>query len=208
MPGSMLVIGLTGGIGTGKTEVSKILEELGAEVIHADILGHEVYRAGTEAWHEVVEAFGEGVLGPTGEVERRKLGAIVFGKPEALQRLNAITHPRIRKMLEERIEGLRRRGKRVVVVEAALLVEANWTPLVDEVWVTATPQDQVIGRLRGRDGLQEADVLARIGSQMVQGHRVERADVVIDNAGSLAELREQVEAIWRRRVLVHRESLS
>ena len=124
----MYVIGVTGGIGTGKTEVSKILECLGADVINADLVGHEAYEPDTEGWREVVEAFGEGILTAGGEVDRKKLGAIVFNNPGDLERLNAIMHPRIYRMIEERIETLGRGGRDIVVVEAALLLEANWTP--------------------------------------------------------------------------------
>ena len=131
----MIVIGLTGGIGTGKSQVATILQDMGVEVINADVLGHQVYEPRTEGWREVVEAFGKDVLTPTGEVDRKKLGATVFSDPEALGRLNAIMHPRIYQMVEERLEGLKDEGRQVVVVEAALLVEANWVSLVDEVFI-------------------------------------------------------------------------
>ena len=153
----MFVIGLTGGIGTGKTQALRFLEERGAAVVNADILGHEAYEPNTKAWQEVVNSFGEEVLAPTGEVDRKKLGKIVFNDAEALGRLNAIMRPRIHEMVAERIGKLGEEGRGVVVVEAALLLEANWTPLVDEVWVTAAPEEQVLQRLRiqrrhGREG--------------------------------------------------------
>ena len=204
----MLVIGLTGGIGTGKTQVSKILQELGAEVIDADLLGHQVYRPRSEAWREVVEAFGDGVLASDGEVDRKKLGAIVFNDPDAQERLNAITHPRIYRMLEERIERLRVEGAQVVVVEVVLLLEANWTALFDQIWVTTSTEEQVLRRLGKRDGLDESSIRARIRSQMPQNERVKRADVVIDNRGSPSQLRDRVQELWSDRALALKERMA
>ena len=202
----MFVIGLTGGIGTGKTQVSRILEEIGAEVVSADLVGHEAYRPHTEAWREVVRAFGEQVLTPSGEVDRKKLGVIVFNDSEALKRLNAIMHPRLYKMLEERIKELCGKGRDVVVVEAALFLEANWAPLVNEVWVTVSPEDEVVRRLQARDQTDEEAVRARIRSQMPQADRARCADVVIENNGSLAELRDRIQGLWNSRVLARKES--
>jgi dephospho-CoA kinase len=202
----MFVIGLTGGIGTGKSQVSRILEDLGAVIINADLLGHEVYMPGSEGWREVKEAFGEGVIAPGGEVDRRQLGAIVFNDPEALRRLNAITHPRIFKLTEERLQSLGGQDIGVAVVEAALLIEANWISLADEVWVTTSPEEQVIQRLRARNNLDEAAIRTRIRSQMPQAERVKHADAVIDNSGSLEDLRAQIQKLWNSRVLARKES--
>ncbi|MCI0438627.1 MAG: dephospho-CoA kinase [Chloroflexi bacterium] len=202
----MFVIGLTGGIGTGKTQVSKILQELGATVINADLLGHEVYRPHTEGWQEVVESFGEGVLAPGGEVDRRKLGAIVFSDAEALKRLNAITHPRIFRLAQERLAEIERQGREVAVVEAALLIEANWTSIADEVWVVISDEDAVVQRLKSRNSMDESAIRARIRSQMPQEERVSHADVIIDNSGTLEDLRGQVEKLWNRRVIARKES--
>ena len=204
----MLVIGLTGGIGTGKTQVSKILQELGADVIDADLLGHQVYRPRSEAWCEVVEAFGDGVLASDGEVDRKKLGAIVFNDPDAQERLDAITHPRIYRMLEERIERLRVEGTQVVVVEVVLLLEANWTALFDQIWVTTSTEEQVLRRLGKRDGLDESSIRARIRSQMPQDERVKRADVVIDNRGSPSQLRDRVQELWSDRASALKERMA
>ena len=108
----MLVIGLTGGIGTGKSEVTRLLQALGAIVINADRVGHEAYNPGSESWHQVIEAFGDDVLQPDGEIDRRKLGAIVFSDPEQLARLNQIMHPRMGRIVAEELEGLRAQGHR------------------------------------------------------------------------------------------------
>ena len=196
----MRVIGLTGGIGTGKTVVSQILRELGAEVIEADRVGHEAYQPGTEAWQAVVREFGQDVLQPSGEIDRKRLGAVVFGDPKALERLNAIMHPRIYRMVEERLAKLRVQGVRAAVVEAAILIEAGWTPLVDEVWVVTAEEEEVIRRLQGRTALSEEQVRSRMRSQMSSAERVAHADVVIENKRDLADLRDQIESVWRSRI--------
>ena len=202
----MLVIGLTGGIGTGKTEVSRILADLGAEIINADALGHQAYEPQTETWRQVVEAFGEDILSETGEVDRRKLGPIVFADERALRRLNSIVHPRIRQMIVERLDDLGAKDLGAVVVEAALFIEAGWTPLADEMWVTSAPEETVIKRLRARTGLDENAIRARIDSQMPQQDRLKHADVIVENEGSLDTLRGRVKRLWHERVTDGKES--
>ena len=200
----MLVIGLTGGIGTGKSQVSRALEGLGAEIVNADLLGHEAYRPNTEPWQEIIETFGEEVLAPGGEVDRKSLGAVVFADTKALERLNAIVHPHIYRMVMERIAESAAAGRSVVVVEAALLLEANWTDLVDEVWVTTSSEDSVVQRLQGR-GLDEEAVLLRIRSQMGQAERARHADALIENDGSLADLDERVRELLNSSVVADRD---
>ena len=196
----MLVIGLTGGIGTGKSEVSRILRELGAEVIDADRVGHEAYRPHTPIWREVVETFGDEVLQETGEIDRKRLGAIVFSDTEARERLNAIMHPRMADIIRDKIVGLREQGADVVVVEAALLIEAGWGPLVDEIWVTSSPADLVEKRLRERNSLSEEQIRSRIQAQMPVEERSRHAQVVVNNSGSLDELRDEVVSLCQSRV--------
>ena len=196
----MLVIGLTGGIGTGKSQVSRALEALGAEIVNADLVGHEAYRPNTEPWQEIIDTFGRDVLAPGGEVDRKALGAVVFADPQALERLNAIVHPRIHSMVKARIADSAAAGRSVVVVEAAVLLEANWTDLVDEVWVTSSPEDMVVQRLLSR-GLDEEAALSRIRSQMGQSERERHADALIENDGSLADLDERVRELWSSRVV-------
>ena len=200
----MFVIGLTGGIGTGKSEVSQLLGELGAEVIEADKVAHEAYEPGTPGWREVVEAFGEGVLDADGRIDRKRLGGIVFDDEQVRERLNGIIHPIVRRLLEERIATLEREGTGVAVIEVPLLVEAikqqsRWTRLLDEIWVVTAPEDQAVARVRARSGLDEKAIMARIGSQATERERIEFADAVIDNGGSLEELRRQVTNLWRER---------
>ena len=196
----MFVIGLTGGIGTGKTRVSEMLGALGAAIVNADLLGHRVYAPQSEGWREVVDEFGREGLTPDGEIDRRKLGPIVFGDPEALQKLNAIAHPKIYKLAEESIKKLAEQGREVAVLEAALLIEAKWTPLVDEVWVTVAPEQDVVRRIQERNGLDEEAIRSRTAAQMSQDERVAHADVVVNNAGDLNELRNKIQELWDSRV--------
>ena len=196
----MLVIGLTGGIGTGKSEAARHLVSLGALLIDADVVGHEAYRPHAEAWRQVVEAFGEGILGPENEIDRRALGAIVFSDPEQLARLNGIMHPLMAGMVQEKIDAHREDGAEAVVVEAALLFEAGWDSLVQEVWVTDSPVEVVIGRLAQRNGMNEGEARRRISSQMSREERLERADFVIDNSKDVESMREAIDELWATRV--------
>ena len=202
----MFVIGLTGGIGTGKTEVSRILQGSGAEVISADELGHQAYKPGTDVWREVVNEYGDGILTPSEEIDRAKLGAMVFENRRALERLNAIVHPRILCTVRERLRSIGKQGVAVAVVEAAVLLEASWESLADEVWVTVATEDLVLKRVASDRDLDADAVQARISSQMPHEERLKRADAVIENNGSLEELRRRVQELWRERVAVKKES--
>ena len=196
----MLVIGLTGGIGTGKSEVARLLQTLGAVIISADLVGHKAYKPNTESWREVVKAFGEGVLQPDGEIDRRKLSAIVFSDSDQLAKLNGIMHPRMARMVAEELDQLRLQGTTVAVVEAALLFEAGWDASVDEVWVTDSPVETVIERLQARNGLSAHEVLKRIESQMDRSERLALAQVVVDNSSDVAELEHTVTSLWDSKV--------
>ena len=194
----MKVIGLTGGIGSGKSAVARLLAELGAIIIDADKIGHEALKRDTEVWHEVVAAFGQQILTPAGNINRRKLGEIVFGNPASLLKLNQIMHPRMYERVTAQIEEYRRKGVGVVVLEAPLLLEAGWASLVDEVWVTVAVEATVLRRLQERTGLSEPESLARIRSQLPVEERVNRADVVINTDGELDELEAKVKGLWQR----------
>ena len=198
----MLVIGLTGGIGSGKTTVSGFLEELGAEVIDADKVGHVTYLPDMPAWRDLIDTWGEDLLQPSREVDRKKLGAIVFSDPANLEKLNSIVHPRMRDIMNDRIEAFRGEGKQVVVVDAAILIEAKWTSLVDEVWVTAAPEDIVVQRVMARNGWDEEQVRSRMASQMPTEERQGYAQVVIDTNASLDEVCERVRAAFEARAAV------
>ncbi len=194
----MFVIGLTGGLGSGKSTVAEMLRELGAVIVNADQIGHQVYAPEGPAYDEVVAAFGADVLAPDGTIDRRRLASIVFQDHRALQRLNAITHPRIREGIRQRLEELAAQGARVVVLEAALLLEAGWDDMVDEIWVTVAPADVAARRAAERSGIPLADALARICAQMPVEERARRGHVVIRTDGSLEDTREQVEREWGR----------
>jgi len=196
----MKVIGLTGGIGSGKSTVSRLLADLGAVVLDADKVGHQAYQPGTETWKELVAAFGEEIVSPDGTIDRKKLGAIVFGDPESLARLNRIVHPRMFDMMKAQIEEHRRQSVSVVVLEAAILLEAGWTPLVDEVWVTVASEPTVVRRAIERTGLPEEQIRARIRSQLSNEEREKAASVVISNDGDLEELRAKVAELWEQLV--------
>ena len=176
------------------------MEALGASIISADQVGHEAYTPNTEAWKQVVVAFGDDILQEDGEIDRKKLGAVVFSDPGQLDRLNQIMHPRMARMVSDKIEVLRGQGVGVVVVEAALLFEAGWDSLVEEVWVTDSPEEIVIERLRQRNGMSEEEARKRISSQMDRFERLERSDAVIDNSGDMAGLESAIKELWDRRV--------
>ena len=201
----MLVIGLTGGIGTGKSEVARLLQSLGASVISADEVGHEAYAPDSESWREVVDTFGKEILQPSGEIDRQKLGAIVFSDPQQLEKLNAIMHPRMARMVADRIQVLRDQGASTVVVEAALLFEAGWDSLVDEVWTTDSSVESVVERLQARNGMDEKEARRRIDSQMDPAERIERSDLVVDNSSDVSALEQTVMALWDNRVNVRTE---
>jgi len=195
----MKVIGLTGGIGSGKSTVSQFLAELGAVILDADKVGHEAFKPNTELWRQVVAAFGRRILTPDGDIDREKLGEIVFGNPESLARLNQIMHPGMYDIVKAQLGEYRQQGMEVVVLEAPLLIEAGWTSLVDEVWVTVASEATVLSRLQEQKGLSRQESLARIHSQLLSEERVRRADVVIDTDCNLDELRARVGELWRGR---------
>ena len=194
----MKVIGLTGGIGSGKSTVSQFLAGLGVIIIDADRMGHEAFKHDTELWQEVVAAFGQQIVTSSGDIDRKRLGEIVFGNTESLSRLNQIMHPRMYDIVKTRLEEYRRQGVVVVVLEAPLLIEASWVSLVDEVWVAVASKATVLKRLQERTGLSKEESLARIRSQLPSEERVKRADVVINTDCDLDEVRARVRELWDR----------
>jgi dephospho-CoA kinase len=191
------LIGLAGGIGSGKSTVAGMLAELGAHVLDTDKIGHEVYRPGSEGFGRIVDAFGRDVVAPDGTIDRQRLGARVFADPAELARLNAIVHPLIGEETRRRIAAFQATGDgRPIVVEAPVLMEAGWR-FFDQVWVVIVDRETAIARVTGSRGVARADVERRIDAQMTNEERRRRADVVIENDGSLAELRARVEEAWR-----------
>ncbi len=210
MSDGIYIVGLTGNIATGKSVVAAMLAELGARVIGADALAHQVMRAGSPVWQRVLDEFGRDVLRPDGEIDRTKLGAIVFSDSAALSRLEAIAHPAViaesDRLLEEaraRASSQSERTHQVVVLEAIKLIESSMSSRCDEVWVVTAPHAQQVQRLTQRRGLSTAEAELRIGAQPPQAEKVARADVVIDNSGTLEQARAQVQKEWDRILMDH-----
>jgi dephospho-CoA kinase len=194
----MRIIGLTGGIASGKSLVSQQLAEKGAVVIDADKLGHETYRQGTETYQTVVHVFGEDVVGPDAEIDRKALGAKVFADPEARHRLQQIVWPAIRDLADQRLAELRRAGTSVAVLEAAVLIEADWVPLVDEVWLVEVSPETARQRMMARNGLTPEQAESRLQAQLTNEKRRPYASLIIENDGSLVELQRAVDDAWAK----------
>ncbi len=203
----MLVIGLTGGIGTGKTEVTRILRDLGAVVIDADDVAHLSYGPGTAAHSAIVGLFGQNILDHSGVIDRKSLGTIVFSDQKRRVELEAIVWPAARERIESMLAIESERGAQAVVIEVSKLFEAGWDELADVVWTVEvksgdTGKREVVGRVQARSGRSgsgieaDTDIGARVAAQMSREERFERADVVIENIGTLGDLREQVKTVW------------
>lgn len=196
----MRIIGLTGGIASGKTSVAALLERLGAAVVDADLLAREVVEPGEPALSAIAAAFGEGVLKEDGTLDRAALGEIVFGDPAARRTLEGITHPAIRARGEEKLRRLRDEGVETAFYVAPLLIEAGGSSRVDEIWVVYLDREGQLTRLMARDGLSREAASRRIDSQMPMEEKRLLGKVVIDNRGSREELEAQVLKIWQEEI--------
>jgi dephospho-CoA kinase len=195
----MKIIGLTGNIASGKTEVAKIFKELGAKIIDADRIAREVVEPGERAWQEIVEEFGRDILQSDGSIDRKKLGGIVFNDDEKREQLNRITHPRIMTKIIEVIDKYKKENVKLVIIEAALIVErGGLLSLIDGLIVVSTDEETQIKRIMTRDRLQRDEALSRIKSQMPMPEKTKHATYIIDNSGSLRETRKQVKEIWEK----------
>lgn len=200
----MKIIGLTGGIASGKSTVSKYLRELGAIIIDADIIAREIVEKGKPALKDIVEYFGREVLNEDGTLNRKYLGKIVFNDSEKLKILNKITHKRIVENIKKKIKYYKHLGKyKVVFVDAALLIEMGMTNLFDEIWLVIVDRKTQIQRLMIRDKLSYVEALNRINSQMSLEEKKLYADVIIDNSKGIKDLKRQVEFLWNEILEVH-----
>ena len=193
------LIGLTGNIATGKSLVGRMLGELGAHVIDADALVRELQRKGTPVYDSIVAEFGAGVLRADGEIDRAKLGMLVFSDPEALRRLEAIVHPTVGAEIETLISNLKSQkteARIVIVVEAIKLIEAGLHEQCNSLWVVTSRPEVQLERLKRTRSLSEADAKMRIEAQPSQSDKAALADVLIENNGTFAALRSQVKHYW------------
>ncbi|WP_322493970.1 dephospho-CoA kinase [Chloroflexus sp.] len=210
-PGIYL-IGLTGGIACGKSTVLAMLAALGARTIDADRVTHRLQQPGTPVYQAIVNTFGSQIVStPGGPIDRRKLGAIVFNDPAALKRLEAIVHPAVRAEIRRFLDEVAGAGKYatrlrpverpIVVIDAIKLIESGWADQCDQVWVVTCSPEQQIERLMTTRGMLLAEAQARVAAQPPQESRFSRAHVIIDNSGSQAQTRAQVEAAWQQALI-------
>lgn len=194
----MKLVGLTGGIASGKSTVASILESFGAAIVNADTLAREVVEPGREAWQEIVDAFGADVLQPDQNLDRQKLRTIIFNNPDARRKLESIIHPRVRALAEQRIREHGDAGYRVVVYEVPLLFEGNLHEWLRPVILVACDIETQLQRLQDRDGLDRVQAQKHIDAQMSLEEKRRLADYVIENNGSLDDLKHQVEAVLEK----------
>jgi dephospho-CoA kinase len=193
----MRLIGLTGGIGSGKSTVARLLVERGAALVDADLLAREVVEPGTPALAEIGAEFGPGVIRPDGTLDRPALGAVVFGDEARRLRLNAITHPRVGALMQERIAAALASDAPLVVVDVPLLFEGARQSQFEGVLLVWVPPAMQLQRLVERDGMSEDEARRRVAAQMPIDDKRAMAAWVIDNSGSVADTSRQVEAWWR-----------
>lgn len=199
-PDNVYLIGLTGNIACGKSTIVDMVANLGASTLDADQVTHQLQQPGTNVYHEIVATFGPGIrTSPDGPIDRRALGAIVFGDPAALKQLEAIVHPYVHANIQAWLQdvGMQSHGThRVAVIDAIKLLETGWRQQSDAIWVVTCREDQQVQRLMHTRGMTEADARQRLAAQPPQAEKIKYADVVIDNSGTLEQTRAQVYAAW------------
>ena len=189
------VIGITGGIASGKSSVSTFIRELGFSVIDADVVAREVVEPGEEAYHEIVKEFGESILMPEGDINRATLGDLIFHNEDKRLKLNSIVHPAVRKRMRELAEKAFQDGAETVFMDIPLLFESKLTFMVEKTLLVYVDEEIQLARLMKRNNLSEKDALARIASQMPLKEKKALADAVVDNNGDLEETKEQVRQV-------------
>ncbi|MEH7074785.1 dephospho-CoA kinase [Neobacillus drentensis] len=187
-----LVIGLTGGIASGKSTVSNIFKEMNITVFDADIEARLAVMKGETAYHKIIADFGEGILMDTGEIDRQKLGSIIFNQADKRQRLNEIVHPEVRKRMNDQVEKAKQNGEEVIVLDIPLLFESKLTYMVDKTLLVFVDNETQLKRLMVRNNLSVEDAEARIHSQMPLADKIKLADAVINNNGAIEETKKQL----------------
>ncbi|KAK2714207.1 bifunctional coenzyme A synthase-like [Artemia franciscana] len=190
------VIGLTGGIASGKSSIAKRLENLGAGIVDCDSLGHRAYLPGTKCFEDVLQAFGDEIKNDNGTINRKALGSIVFSNRDALNKLNSIVWPQVTELAKAKIKKFRTEGKNIVVLDAAVLLEANWNEFCHEVWVTIIPPEEAVKRLMDRNGLQTYAAWKRVEVQFSNIERVKFADIVFSTLWEPEFTQKQVIRAW------------
>jgi len=194
----LYVIGLTGGIASGKSTVSLLLEEKGAVIIDADKIAKQIIQPGKPAWIKVVNHFGKQILNDMNEIDRKKLANIVFSEKKQLELLNSFTHPEIVNEIKYRLDYYHSLHEELVVIDAALLIEVGLHKIVDEVWLVVVDEKTQLERLMAREkNLSAEQAMKRIRSQMPQNEKIMYADRIIDNNGTIEDTKVQVDKIWR-----------
>ena len=191
-----MIIGLTGGIASGKSTISLLLKDLGAYIIDADIVARNVVEKGEKAYNEIVKYFGHSILQLGGEIDRKKLGDIVFSDDRQLKKLNAITHPEIIKRIIRQADEYKAKGAKVIVIDAAVLIESGLYKYCDVIWLVLVEKRHQIHRLMERDNISYRDALKRIDSQYSSEKKIPYADVVIDNNKPIEDVEKQVKKLW------------
>lgn len=195
----MRVIGVTGGVGAGKSTVLEYLKEkYHAKVILADVVGHEVMEPGTDAYKQILQAFGSGILSADGRIDRKILGSIVFSDKEKLQELNAVVHPEVKREILKRIAQSEEDGRKYAVVEAALFLEENYDAFCDETWYIYTNEEQRRERLKASRGYTDERIDQILGNQKTHEEFLSRCQFVIDNNGSAEDTCRQIDKRMRQ----------
>jgi dephospho-CoA kinase len=188
-----IVLGVTGNIASGKSTVVNILKEFGAHHIDSDVVYHDLVQPGQPLLARLAETFGDGIIAADGSLDRKALGAIVFSDPEKLAELDRITHPAVIAESDRRIASI---PSGVIVIDAVKLIESGHADICDEVWLVTAPEDVQVARLMRRNELTEEEARQRVAAQPPLKSKIDRADRVIENSGSLETLRATVEAAW------------
>ena len=197
----MFVIGITGGIGVGKTTVINILSKMGVDVLLADNLAHEVYPQGSDSWNQIVEYFGSEILDSDNQINRKKLADCVFTDSRALKKLINIVHPPLKKMITSILRDKADNQVQIVLLEAAILVFAGWQDIVDEIWLVQTPRELVENRLSNIGKFNSKDIQNRINNQMHYFDNKEFAVIIIDNSSTKQSLELKINKLWENRIL-------